>query len=130
MLDRPSHTILVVDDHAGNRYALVRALGGAGYRVIESSTGEQALEQAACASLVVLDVHLPGIDGFEVCRRLRERETGQDQPILHVSSVYITGFSEAQGRRNGADGYLVRPVSPDVLVRTVDELLERAPPRA
>ena len=124
MLDRALHTILVVDDHPANRYSLCKILTSVGYKVIEGGNGQEALEKAWSASAVVLDVHLPDIDGFEVCRQLRVRDPGHTLPVVHVSSVHVTGFSQARAQRLGADAYLISPVSRDTLVGTMDRLLE------
>ncbi|HEX2544513.1 MAG TPA: response regulator [Ramlibacter sp.] len=124
MLDRSLHTILVVDDHPANRYALGKILTSAGYKVTEGCNGQEALEKAWTSSALVLDVHLPDIDGFEVCRQLRLRDPGHALPIVHVSSVHVTGFSQSRAQRLGADAYLLSPVSRDTLLGTMDKLLQ------
>ena len=126
MTDRSQQTILVVDDHQATRYSLCRILRGAGFPVLEAATGAQALELAPSAAAVVLDVHLPDLDGFEVCRRLRAVRGQQSLPVIHVSSVHITGFAQAKGQRAGADAYLVNPVGPEQLLPLLDGLLRRA----
>jgi CheY-like chemotaxis protein len=126
MLDRAAHTVLVVDDHEATRYATARNLRGGGYQVIEASTGGQALDMVQDASAMVLDVHLPDIDGFEVCRRVRARDDAlQDLPVIHVSSVHVTGFAQAKGHNVGADAYLITPVRREQLLQVLDELLQR-----
>lgn len=132
LLDRPRHRILVVDDHEGNRYATARMLKAAGYHVLEASTGGQGLELAPHASAIVLDVHLPDIDGFEVCRTLRQVASSAKLPIIHMSSVYVTLEHRTRGEEAGADVYLVQPVEPDLLVKLLDNLIvaSQLPPEA
>lgn len=119
-----SCTILVVDDHEATRYSLCRILRGAGFEVLEASTGQRALELAPAAAAVVLDMHLPDIDGFDVCRRLRATPGLQSLPVVHVSSVHVTGFAQDKGQRAGADAYLVNPVGPEQLLPLLDRLLQ------
>jgi CheY-like chemotaxis protein len=126
MTDRSRHTILVVDDHEATRYSLSKILRGAGFPVLEAATGAQALELAPSAAAIVLDVHLPDIDGFEVCRRVRAVDGLRSLPVVHVSSVHVTGFAQAKGQRAGADAYLLNPVGPEQLLPLLDGLLRRA----
>ena len=73
-IDRGAHTLLVVDDNPATRYSTARVLRAAGFRTAEAGTGAEALEMARRGmSAVVLDVDLPDLDGFEVCRTLRSR---------------------------------------------------------
>jgi CheY-like chemotaxis protein len=76
MAHAPAATLLVVDDTPASRYATSRVLRGAGFTVLEAASGQEALTLAQQGpDLVVLDVNLPDIDGFEVCRRLRASRT-------------------------------------------------------
>lgn len=120
---RSQHSILVVDDVEASRYALARALRAAGFRTVEAAAGAQALELAEYCSGVVLDVHLPDVHGFEVCRLLRERPATARVPIVHVSAVYVKDEDVETGRQCGADAYLVAPVDPAELARTMDALI-------
>jgi len=123
---RSQHSILVVDDVEASRYAISRALRAAGFRTVEASAGAQALELAEYVSAVVLDVHLPDLHGFEVCRLLREKPATAGVPIVHVSAVYVTSEDIAGGQSVGADAYMVAPVDPDVLVEKLDDLIGAA----
>jgi len=122
-MDRP--TILNVDDYAPGRYARTQLLRGWGFDVKEAATGAEALRLAALEhpALIILDVQLPDMDGFEVCRRLKQHHDGATLPILHVSATYTSGAHQALGLDGGADGYLVEPVEPAVLRATIDALL-------
>lgn len=125
MIQRADYCVLVVDDHEPSRYATARALRAAGFRTIEAAAGAEALELADYASAVVLDVHLPDLLGFEVCRLLRANIGTASLPIVQVSAVYVTEEDRAIAREAGADAYMTAPVDHDVLAATLHELLAR-----
>ena len=116
--------VLVVDDTEGNRYAVTRILKGAGMRVLEAATGQDALRLATeRPDLIVLDVHLPDMSGFEVSQQLRADPATAHIPVMHVSAS-VTGTAErARGLDIGADAYLTHPVEPAMLVATARALL-------
>jgi signal transduction histidine kinase len=112
--------ILVVNDNEVGRYATARALQVAGFEVIEADTGGRALEIAAeRPDLILLDVKLPDIDGFEVCRRLKSDPATGVIPVLHLSATFLDPDSQVRGLECGADGYLTYPLEPPVLVATI-----------
>ena len=116
--------VLVVDDNAAGRYAVSRMLRRGGYQVREAGTGKEALALAAeRPRVVLLDVHLPDLDGLEVCRRLRADPATRDLPILQMSASYVKGSDRARGLAGGADAYLVEPIEPEELLATVSTLL-------
>ncbi|MCD6076316.1 MAG: hybrid sensor histidine kinase/response regulator [Ramlibacter sp.] len=123
-LERSTHSILVVDDAESNRYAVSRALRAAGYQTVEAAAGAQALELAEYVEAVVLDVHLPDLHGFEVCRLLRANPKTARVPVIHISAVYVTDEDRAAGERAGADAYMVSPVDTDELASTIDRLVQ------
>ena len=91
-------TILVVDDNPSKRYVTTRMLRAAGFNITEAASGHQALEMAAEGiDAMVLDVNLPDIDGFEVCRRLRARETTSHLPIIHLSATFVDDSDRVHG---------------------------------
>jgi two-component system, OmpR family, response regulator MtrA len=116
-------TVLLVEDDPAARQGLEIALRRLGYRVRTAGTGEAALEAIgeAATDLVVLDVMLPGLDGFEVCRRLRR---GSDIPVIMLTArgddLDIVGGLEA-----GADDYVTKPVEPRVLDARIRAVLRR-----
>ena len=122
-IDRQSHTVLVVDDDPATRYATARVLRGAGFKTQEAATGTEALALAPAVSAVVLDVHLPDIDGFEVCRIIRSQPDTALMPVMHVSAAYVKSEDKVAGLDAGADAYLVRPVEPAVLIATLQALI-------
>jgi CheY-like chemotaxis protein len=99
-------------------------LAGAGFDVRETATGRDALRLARTApDLIVLDIALTDIDGFEVCRRLKSDAATRNIPILHKTSVYRDPEHRRQGLAAGAEEYLVDPVEPAVLIETVRRYL-------
>ncbi|MCI4355018.1 MAG: response regulator transcription factor [Thermoplasmata archaeon] len=120
--------ILVVDDEAQIRKALNRALVARGYVVEVAVDGEEALDLAEsfAPDLVVLDLNLPGIDGFEVCRRLR---TWTSTPII-VLSVREDETDKVEALDLGADDYLTKPFGIDELLARIRASLRRVEDRA
>src|SRR5262245_13352830 len=116
--------ILVVDDNPAGRYATSHVLRSVGWTVLEAQTGAEALDRVRDdVSLVILDVNLPDVDGFEVCRRIRSDEQYVRMPVIHLSATFVTDVDKIQGLEAGADGYLVHPVEPPVLIATVRAFL-------
>jgi DNA-binding response OmpR family regulator len=124
-----SHLLLVEDD-AVLAEVLSRALRDLGHSVTVTGDGEQALESlydhGIAADLVLLDVMLPGIDGFEVCRRIRARDT---TPVI-LLTARGDPIDVVAGLEGGADDYVVKPVQPRVLDARVKTVLRRAMPAA
>jgi DNA-binding response OmpR family regulator len=119
-------TILVVDDRPDARYAMVRALTSAGYDVRETATGRDALRLARIfPDLIVLDIALQDIDGFEVCRRLKMDAVTSGIPIVHKTAVFKDEEHRRRGLEAGADEYLTEPIEPQTLVGIVQRLLAR-----
>ena len=117
--------VLVVDDDAPKRYALARTLRKYGFDVIEGSCGEEALRlsQTEDPDLVLLDVGLPDIHGFEVARRIKASERTRHTPVLHLSASAISAEDRVDGLAAGADAYLIDPVEPGELVANIRALL-------
>src|SRR5450755_3932386 len=104
-------TVLTVDDNDAIRYSLSRYLREGGYRVVEARTGSDALELARHdPALITLDINLPDMDGFEVCRRLKGDPATSDIPILHISASCVEPLHKARGLDGGADAYLAEPI--------------------
>lgn len=117
-------TILVVDDNEATRYSTVRILRSAGWNIEEASTGTEAIEKATeKIDLIILDVNLPDIDGYTVCREIRSRPKLVRLPILHLSASFTTSNHQVTGLEAGADGFLTHPVEPPVLIATVNAFL-------
>ncbi|WP_213806689.1 ATP-binding protein [Granulicella sp. dw_53] len=117
--------VLVVDDRPANRYAVVHALKRAGYEVAEAESGREALELAQqVPSLILLDVKLPDILGYEVCRRLKANPRTSHIPVLQLSAAFVDNESRVYALESGADAYLTQPVEPNVLIATVRSLVK------
>jgi len=124
-------TILVVDDDRSFRRLMKTVLERAGYSTLEAETGEQGIEMAhgERPALVLLDVKLPGIHGYEVCRELKEM-FGPDLPVLLVSGVRTEPYDRAAGLLIGADASLAKPVDADELLALVRKYLLPSQPLA
>jgi signal transduction histidine kinase/DNA-binding response OmpR family regulator len=108
------------------RFATAETLRAAGFEVLEAATGADGLRLAAESDVVVLDVHLPDVDGFEVCRRLKASPATASIPVLHLSGIHCDVEDRVRGLETGADAYLSRPVEAAELVATVRALLRLA----
>ena len=120
--------ILLVDDNEQNRYVMSRTLRSPNLVIEECATGLEALERVkSLPDLVILDVRLPDIPGYEVCRRIK-----QDPKTAHISvlqvSAYIGEQGKAASRAAGADALLTHPIDPPVLLDVVTTLLSAKKP--
>ena len=116
--------ILTVDDNEALRYSLARSLRDAGYEVLEAKTGAEAIARAAeLPDLITLDINLPDMSGFQVCRKIKADPATTHIPVLHVSSTFVDPKSRVQGLEGGADAYLAEPIDRAELVATVGALL-------
>jgi PAS domain S-box-containing protein len=107
------------------RYAITRILEHNHFRVTEAGSGADTIRLASAElpDLILLDVNLPDISGFEVCRRLKENPATERIPVLHISASYVRSGDRARGLESGADSYLVEPVEPEVLLATIQASL-------
>jgi two-component system phosphate regulon response regulator PhoB len=119
--------ILVVDDEEDIRELVRYNLSKSGFNVVTAATGEEALQiaQQTKPMLVVLDIMLPGIDGLEVCRRLKGDRNLSQTPIVMVSALGEESHVVA-GLELGADDYVAKPFSPGVLLARVKSVIRRA----
>jgi PAS domain S-box-containing protein len=118
------HQILVADDNPATLYSTSRLLRAAGFEVIEARNGTEALQRLTPQTdLVVLDVNMPDMSGYDVCRELRARPTTQRLPVLHLSATFVTEMDKVVALDAGSDGYLTHPIEPLVLIGTVNAFL-------
>ncbi len=118
--------ILVVDDEKDVVEVVSHFLEEEGYDVQTAYDGEEALEKAGNdIDLIVLDIMLPGVDGYEVCRKLRSRVETEQIPIVFLSAK-TEEEDQIEGLMLGGDDYLTKPVSPQVLVAHVKAVLRRS----
>ena len=115
--------LLLVDDDEAKRYVLGTWLRRAGHTVMEVGTGREALAVAATADLVLLDVNLPDMSGFDVCRQIKTDPRTAAIPVIQVSATAVEVADRAHGLTQGADAYLVEPTEPDELLATVTAAL-------
>jgi diguanylate cyclase (GGDEF)-like protein len=118
--------ILVVDDTLANRVAMRRLLARSGAELYEAASGNEAL--ALCLehefALILLDVNMPGMDGFEVAALLSEADQLEDTPIIFVTAAYLDDVNRLKGYRHGAVDYIAKPVNDLVLQSKVRVFLE------
>ncbi len=122
-----SGAILIVDDDLSFRSLVASVVARAGFMAVQASSGEEAIEAATAErpTLVILDVRLPDVNGYEVCRELREG-FGEDLPIIFISGERTDPLDRAAGMLVGGDDYLVKPFDPDELLASVRRLVEHA----
>ncbi|RKH40396.1 response regulator [Corallococcus sicarius] len=125
MAEQRLATVLNVNDDDANRYLVNRILEMSGYHVLEAATGMAALLLAEKhrPDVIVLDVKLPDISGYEVCARLRANAATAAIAVMHTSATFITPDKKVQGLEGGADAYLTQPYEPSELIATVRSLL-------
>lgn len=124
MSEKPATTVLSVDDNEAIRYSVTRYLREGGYEVIEARNGAEALELAKqIPDLITLDINLPDISGYEICRRLKDDAATRDIPVLHISASYVDTGDRVRGLEGGADAYLAEPIDRLELLATVKALL-------
>jgi PAS domain S-box-containing protein len=120
--------ILNVDDNEDIRRYRSAILANAGFAVREAHDGIDAVRilDVVQPALIVLDVHMPGLDGFEVCHRIKQNPWTRHIPVLHVTCERTNPTDWTRGLESGADSYLIEPIDPAVLVTVVRALLQRA----
>jgi two-component system phosphate regulon response regulator PhoB len=124
--DPSSVNVLVVDDEEDVVEVVSHFLEEEGYRVDKAYDGEEALDKASSKTdLIVLDIMLPGLDGYEVCQRLRSRVETETIPIIFLSAK-TEEDDQIKGLMMGGDDYLTKPVSPQVIVAHVKAVLRRS----
>jgi len=116
--------VLVVDDEVYILHILDFSLGAEGYEVVTAANGEQAIEKALSErpDLIVMDVMMPKLDGYETCRRLKEMPETKHIPVLLLTAKGRDG-DRKKGFEVGADDYITKPFSPNKLIGRVQEIL-------
>ena len=119
-----SKRILAIEDHAENRRILRLLLASAGYELIEAVTGEEgiAVAEKERPDLILMDIQLPGLDGYEATRRIKANPELKAIPIIVVTSYALSG-DEEKARAAGCDDYITKPYSPRQLLAKVNALL-------
>jgi putative two-component system response regulator len=116
-------SVLIVDDTADNLRLLKNMLNGEGYRIRIAPSGAFALRSilAAPPDLILLDIRMPGMDGLEVCRRLKEDDGTRDIPVIFITAL-ASVEEESRGLNLGALDYITKPFSPDIVRARVRRL--------
>jgi PAS domain S-box-containing protein len=119
--------VLVVDDENAARYLISSLLKGHGYEVVEAVDGRDALEKARAepVDIVVSDILMPNMDGYQLCREWKSDPELSKAPLVFYSATYTEPADEKFAASLGADAFFVKPQEPDVLVRLIEEVLER-----
>jgi CheY-like chemotaxis protein len=109
--------VLVIEDNVQNRYLISFILRRAGYEAIEAITGEEGVEmvERVHPDLVLMDIQLPGIDGYEATRRIRASSADEKMPIIALTSYAMTGDHE-RALDAGCTGYIEKPLNPDTII--------------
>jgi len=116
--------ILVIEDNETNMYLIGFILRKNGHEVVEARTGEEGLELAIKdkPDLVLMDIQLPGIDGLEATRRIRESEADSEVPVIALTSYAMTGDRE-KSLAAGCTGYIEKPINPDTFMSEIEKYL-------
>ncbi len=119
-----SKRILVVEDQEDNRQILRDLLGSTGYEMVEAENGEDALTVAAAEQpdLILMDIQLPILDGYEATRRIKANPALATIPIIAITSYALSG-DEEKARAAGCDDYVTKPYSPRKLLAKIREYL-------
>ncbi len=120
-----SGTILLIEDNAQNRYLATFLLERAGYSVVSANDGKDALQLVArvLPRAILLDIQLPGMDGYEVAQQLRTMAPLAAVPIIAVTSYALPGDRE-KAFAAGCVGYLEKPIDPESFISDIERLLE------
>jgi two-component system cell cycle response regulator DivK len=119
-----SKCILVVEDQPDNRRILRDMLSSAGYELVEAESGEEALTaiEAQRPDLILMDIQLPAMDGYEAARRIKSNPDMKAVPVIAVTSYALAG-DEAKALAAGCNAYVTKPYSPRALLAKVREYL-------
>jgi two-component system cell cycle response regulator DivK len=117
-----SRRILVVEDHEENRNIVRDLLQSAGYEMLEALTGEDgvALAERERPDLILMDIQLPGLDGYEATRRIKANPALRAIPIIAVTSYALSG-DDQKALAAGCDAYVTKPFSPRALLAKIRE---------
>jgi two-component system cell cycle response regulator DivK len=125
MTDAAKQLVLVVDDFADNREMYSEYLSYCGYAVIEAKNGKEAIEaaQAQRPDIIIMDLSLPVMDGWEATRRLKADERTKNIPVVALTGHALAGHSQG-AKEAGCDSFLAKPCLPDQLVAEIKRMLE------
>ncbi len=118
--------VLVVEDNERNMYLISFILERMGHSVLQAGTGEKGVECASAElpDLILMDIQLPGIDGLETTRRIRQSAGCADIPIIAITSFAMAGDRERL-LAAGCSGYIEKPINPETIMKEIDAYLEK-----
>ena len=120
--------ILYIEDNESNMYLVTYILNAWGHEVVQAWNGLEGVDVALGArpDLILLDIQLPGMDGYETARQLRARTELARVPIVALTSYAMTGDKE-KAMAAGCDGYIEKPINPDTFISELEQFLNGAP---
>jgi len=124
MAERHRPIVLLVDDYPDAREMYSEYLGFAGYDVVEATSGSEAIEKAERLQpdIILMDLSLPGMDGWEATRRLKSASRTRTIPVVALTGHALAGHSD-QAKRAGCDAFVTKPCLPDALVAEIRRVL-------
>jgi len=119
-----NRTVLVIEDNEQNLYLVTFMLEKSGYAVVQARDGQDGIVQAARVApvLILLDIQLPGMNGYEVAQALRSNPALETVPIVAVTSYAMVG-DRARALEAGCSGYIEKPINPETFLRDVEHYL-------
>ncbi len=130
--------ILIVEDNEDSRNLLIKQLRAYGHEVMAAADGAEALEQALAEipDIILSDIMMPNMDGYQLCQQCKQNDKLRDIPFVFYTATYTKEEDEKLGLSLGANGFILKPTEPDVLVQMLSEIVEKAqsgaltPPKA
>ena len=116
--------ILIIEDNEQNLYLATFLLERSGYEIVQARSGPEGIALAGRQrpDLILLDIQLPGMDGYDVAKALRRNEAVEEVPIVAVTSYAMVGDRE-RALASGCTGYIEKPINPETFVREIEENL-------
>ncbi len=120
--------ILVVDDEEDIARVVVKIMESRGHTVTTANDGPEALERVAAdkPDVVILDLNLPKMDGYEVCRQIKSSDQTRHIPVVMMTAAYVRVEDADRGTALGADEYVVKPFLREVLIHNVERLIDKS----
>lgn len=120
--------ILIIEDNEANYYLMKFILEDAGYKVMVVNTGLDGVKaaQQEMMDLIIMDIQLPDINGFEATKRIRDLKKGEELPIVAITSFAMRGDKE-RALEAGCTGYLEKPINPDTFVLDIEQFIKTKP---